>query len=141
LFGRSARATGLANERPAKLQASQWRHLLNSSHIQTKLESGTWMATLTAGNRTLDEILDELYLTILSRFPTAVEKESIMEYLFLNVADTTPPASSAANRPVSPSANRPVRGTLPQMSAAQRRDNAIDIAWALINSTEFLFRH
>jgi hypothetical protein len=141
LFGRSARATGLINERPTKLQASQWRHLLNSSHIQTKLESGTWMTTLTAGNRTLDEILDELYLTILSRFPTAVEKESIMEYLFLNVADTTPPASASANRPVSSPANRPVRGALPQMSAAQRRDNAIDIAWALINSTEFLFRH
>ncbi len=130
LFGRSARATGLANERPTKALAAQWRHLLNSSHIQTKLESGTWMAKLTAGDRTLDEILDELYLTILSRYPTDVEKGYIMEYLLLNVGDTS----------ASPGA-RPVRGKLPQMSAAQRRDNAIDIAWALINSTEFLFRH
>ncbi|NLY02629.1 MAG: DUF1553 domain-containing protein [Rhodopirellula sp.] len=130
LFGRSARATGLANERPTKALAAQWRHLLNSSHIQTKLESGTWMAKLTAGDRTLDEILDELYLTILSRYPTDVEKASIMEYLFLNVAD----------KPGSPG-GQPVRGRLPKMSEAQRRDNAIDIAWALINSTEFQFRH
>lgn len=130
MFGRSARATGLVNERPTKLLPPQWRQLLNSSQIQTKLESGTWMTKLVAGDRTLDEILDELYLTVLSRYPTAVEKESIMEYLLLNVADTTPSAGS-----------RPVRGSLPKMSAAQRRDNAIDIAWALINSTEFLFRH
>ena len=77
LFGRSARATGLVNERPTKPLAAQWLHMLNSSHIQTKLESGTWMKKLTAGNRTLDEIINELYLTILSRFPTAEEKESI----------------------------------------------------------------
>lgn len=178
LFGRSARATGLFNERPTKPLAAQWRHLLNSSHIQTKLESGTWMTTLTAGNRTLDEILDELYLTILSRFPTQTEKYSIMEYLFLNVAEQppNPPSqpdsatettkgtksskdakpskdakSSRGNKPspkvqptpvVQPARPpQPSRGGLPQMSAKQRRDNAIDIAWALINSTEFLFRH
>lgn len=130
LFGRSARATGLVNERPTKPLAAQWRHLLNSSHIQTKLESGTWMAKLTAGNRTLDEILDELYLTILSRYPTNVEKAYIMEYLLLNFADKS----------ASPG-GQPFRGKLPEMSPAQRRDNAIDIAWALINSTEFQFRH
>jgi hypothetical protein len=132
LFGRSARATGLFDERPTKPLAAQWRHLLNSSHVQTKLESGTWMPTLTAGNRTLDEILDELYLTILSRFPTQTEKASIMEYLFLNFATEKTPA---------PGARQPMRGGLPPMSAKQRRDNAIDIAWALINSTEFLYRH
>lgn len=154
LFGRSARATGYFDERPTKPLAAQWRHLLNSSHIQTKLESGTWMATLTAGNRTLDEILDELYLTILSRYPTPMEKASIMEYLFLNFAEKTdktdaPPAPGGrpgpaprGGRPASPSAGgRPMPGGLPQMSAAQRRDNAIDIAWALLNSTEFLFKH
>ncbi len=130
LFGRSARATGQFDERPTKPLAAQWRHLLNSSHIQTKLESGSWMPTLTAGNRTLDEILDELYLTILSRFPTQTEKASIMEYLFLNFGEKAPAPNS-----------RPNRGGMPQMSAAQRRDNAIDIARALIKSTEFLFRH
>ena len=40
LFGRSARATGMADERINKLDASQWLHILNSSHIQQKLERG-----------------------------------------------------------------------------------------------------
>jgi hypothetical protein len=132
LFGRSARATGMTNERPTKPLPAQWRHLLNSSHIQNKLESGTWMKTLTAGKQTLDEIIDELYLTILSRFPTQVEKASIYEYLFLNVGDKNPPAGG-----------KPARGPggLPQLTAEQKRDNSIDIAWALINSIEFMFRH
>jgi hypothetical protein len=132
LFGRSARATGMTNERATKPLPAQWRHLLNSSHIQNKLESGTWMKTLSAGKQTLDEIIDELYLTILSRFPTQVEKAAIYEYLFLNVGDKTPPAGG-----------KPARGPrgLPQLTAEQRRDNSIDIAWALINSIEFMFRH
>lgn len=133
LFGRSARATGMTNERPTKPLAAQWRHLLNSSHIQTKLESGTWMKTLSAGKQTLDEIIDELYLTILSRFPTPVEKATIYEYLFLNVGEK---GAAASGKPV---ARGP--GGLPQLTAEQRRDNSLDIAWALLNSIEFMFRH
>jgi hypothetical protein len=38
LFGRSARATGMANERDNKPMAAQSLHMLNSSHIQQKLE-------------------------------------------------------------------------------------------------------
>ena len=40
LFGRSARATGLENERDNKPVPAQWLHMLNSSHIQRKLEQG-----------------------------------------------------------------------------------------------------
>ena len=40
LFGRSARATGMENERNNKPVPAQWLHLLNSSHIQRKLEQG-----------------------------------------------------------------------------------------------------
>ena len=40
LFGRSARATGMENERNNKPVPAQWLHMLNSSHIQRKLEQG-----------------------------------------------------------------------------------------------------
>ncbi len=40
LFGRSARATGMENERINKPAPAQWLHMLNSSHIQRKLEQG-----------------------------------------------------------------------------------------------------
>jgi hypothetical protein len=117
------------------------------------------MKTLTAsGDRSLEEIIEELYLTILSRYPTSEEKTSIMEYLFFTVgsnapatAGKSPPAaggkSPGGGRPVAggksaaATGGRPTTPTLPRLSAQQRRDNSIDIAWALINSIEFLYRH
>lgn len=132
LFGRSARATGLTTERPTRPLPLQWLHTLNSSHIQNKLETGTWMKTLTgSGDRSLDEIIDELYLTILSRHPTPEEMKSIMEYLFLTVGGKTAvPTAGKSGRPAGP-----------KLNARQKRDNSIDIAWALINSIEFTYRH
>jgi len=41
LFGRSARATGMENERVNELAPPQWLHMLNSGHIQAKLEERT----------------------------------------------------------------------------------------------------
>jgi len=140
LFGRSARATGFFDERPTKPLPLQWLHMLNSSHIQNKLEQGTWMKTLIGdGNKPLDEILNELYLTILSRFPTQDEVASIYEYLpRVAPPDQPSPGAAPAGKPAPKPAAKPGR---PQQTAAQRRENAIDVAWALINSIEFMYRH
>ena len=114
LFGRSARATGMANERNNRPVPAQWLHLLNSSHIQRKLERGPKLAALIDSGRKQSEIIEELYLTILSRFPTPEEVKIAATY----------GAPSAANK------ERP-----------KRREDWVDISWALINSTEFLYRH
>jgi hypothetical protein len=141
LFGRSARATGLVNERSTKPVPGQWLHMLNSSHIQNKLESGTWIKTLTgSGNRSLQDIINELYLTILSRYPTPEEMTSIEEYLFLTVR-TNDQAAGGRYAKAPAASGKFGKPTLPQLSETQKRDNSIDIAWALINSTEFLYRH
>ncbi len=108
LFGRSARATGMASERNNKPVPAQWLYMLNSSHIQRKLEQGPRLRAILVSKRKLGGKVQELYLTILSRFPTQQEQKTVAEYL------------------------RPVDG---------KRNPAIDIAWALINSTEFLYRH
>ncbi len=108
LFGRSARATGTANERINKIDSAQWLHLLNSSHIQNKLEQGPAMRALIASGRPPAEIVKTLYLTILSREPTAEELRVVAEYV---------------------------------QATSNRRNAAIDIAWSLINSPEFLYRH
>ncbi len=113
LFGRSARATGMVNERNNRPVAAQWLHLLNSSHIQRKLERGPKLAALIDSGRKQSEIIEELYLTILSRFPTPNEVKIAEAY-----------GASATNK------ERP-----------KRREDWVDLAWALINSTEFLYRH
>ncbi len=109
LFGRPARATGMESERVNRPIPSQRMHLLNSSHIQRKLEEGPAMKALLDPKRKQAEIIEDLYLTILSRFPTPDEVAKVDAYIKSGV----------------------VKG----------REAGIDLAWALINSDEFLYRH
>lgn len=113
LFGRSARATGMENERINKMVPAQWLHLLNSSHIQRKLEQGPRLKALFDSGRKPAQLVDELYLTVFSRFPTAAEVKILEEY--------GRPGKSGAR--------------------VKTREDWVDITWALINSTEFLYRH
>lgn len=106
-FGRPARDTGLEAERVSRLTAPQRLHLLNSTHIQRKLEQGPALQRLFRANRPPREILQDLYLTILSRPPTSAEREAALAHL----------------------------------GAGNPRAATLDLAWALINSTEFLHRH
>jgi hypothetical protein len=115
LFGRSARATGFESERNNRPVAAQWLHLLNSSHIQRKLERGPALQAVIDSGKSRTEIITELYLTILSRFPT-------QEELAIAKAYGSAPADAKQPRP-------------------KRREEWVDIAWALINSSEFLYRH
>ncbi|MGQ9589273.1 MAG: DUF1553 domain-containing protein [Planctomycetota bacterium] len=109
LFGRSPRDTGYELERTNRLTAAQRLHLLNSSHIQRKLEGGAKLRALLSSGWGDRRIVEELYLLILSRFPTREELQAVAEY-----------ARSGGNR---------------------RREVYVDLAWALFNSAEFLYRH
>jgi hypothetical protein len=118
LFGRSARATGMEDERINQMLPAQWLHLLNSSHIQRKLDQGPKLKAVLDSGRKPPEIVAELYLTILSRFPTAEEVKLAEAY-------GEPAAAGKSGKP----------------GAAKKREDWVDIAWALINSPEFLYRH
>ena len=67
------------------------------------------MQQLLQGGGKLRDVIDGLYLSILSRFPTEAERRIAEQY-------------AGAERHVC-------------------RDAVIDLAWALINSAEFLYRH
>jgi hypothetical protein len=80
MFGRSPRDTGLESERNNRSTATQQLHLLNSSHIRRKIEQSATLRELLQSKRKPREIIDELYLTVLSRFPTDDELKIIRDY-------------------------------------------------------------
>ncbi len=107
-FGRPPRDTGLESERSHTPTAAERLHLLNSSHVQKKVEQSTTLQ-MAISRGDLRQAVTLLYVTILSRTPTDAELKIAAEYA--------------------------------QGSAANRRQAGLDLAWALINTTEFLYRH
>jgi hypothetical protein len=80
LFGRPPRDTGLESERSNRPTAAQRLHLLNSSHIQRKIEQSPKLQRLFQSKRMPREVVTELYLTMLSRFPTQEELKILAGY-------------------------------------------------------------
>jgi hypothetical protein len=109
MFGRPPRDTGLEAERSNRPSPAQRLHILNSSHIQRKIRQGPKLQRLLQASGGSQEIAEELYLTILSRFPTQEELKTFAEYA--------------------------------QSGIAPGREALLDLAWALMNSVEFLYRH
>ncbi|WP_414662980.1 DUF1553 domain-containing protein [Horticoccus sp. 23ND18S-11] len=130
LFGRSARATGQACERDHKPIPAQWLHLLNSSHIQRKLEQGPKLKALFDSGRSPPRLIEELYLTILSRLPTPAEMKIAEAYGQIQ------PVRQVAAKPGGPAPAAAVKTVV-----VKRREDWVDLAWSLINSTEFLYHH
>jgi hypothetical protein len=82
LFGRPARDTGLASERDNDATNAQRLHMLNSSHVQRKIERSQRLRQVirsARGNR--PRLIRTLYVMILSREPTREEIETAEGYL------------------------------------------------------------
>ena len=110
LFGRPPRDTGLEAERNNRITDAQRLHLLNSTHVLRKIEQGPAIQELIRTNsRNPQEMVRQLYLTVLSRYPTAEEWQAVAQHS--------------------------------RTATAKGRAAIVDLAWALINSTEFLYRH
>jgi hypothetical protein len=110
MFGRPARDTGLESERNNQPSDSQRLYLLNSNDIKNKIERSPILrqqAEAAKGNRT--ELIKNIYVTILSRYPTPSELEIADKYF--------------------------------QSEGMARKAAIEDLAWALINTKEFLYRH
>lgn len=109
MFGRPGRDTGLETERNNGITATQRLHLLNSTHIQRKIEQGPKIQALIRSRGGPRQVVDTLYLTILSRPPTDEERSIVQSHA--------------------------------KSGGADARAATQDLAWALINSAEFLYRH
>jgi hypothetical protein len=80
-FGRSPRDRGLESERNNRPTADQRLHLLNSSHIQQKIQQSTTLRALVPPGGKPREAIESLYLTMLSRFPTDEEAKTAQAYV------------------------------------------------------------
>ena len=108
-FGRSPRDTGLLSERNSRPTAAQRLYLLNGGEIQRKIQQGPGLQALLSAKGDWRSLVASLYLTILSRYPTADEVK--------------------------------IAGDYAQAAGVNRRLAGQDLAWALINSAEFRYRH
>jgi hypothetical protein len=77
LFGRPPRDSGLLTERGTRISTAQRLHLLNSRHILSKITSSRELAQILDQKNNRRQILNSLYLTILSRYPTDQELKAI----------------------------------------------------------------
>jgi hypothetical protein len=73
IFGRPPRDTGLESERNNRMTAAQALHLLNSSHIRQKIQTGPKIQEQLTSGVDSQQLAESLYLTILSRLPTSGE--------------------------------------------------------------------
>jgi Protein of unknown function (DUF1553) len=69
-FGRPARDTGLESERNNRITDSQRLHMLNSSHVLRKIQQGPKLQAMMREIKPPQELIRQIYLTILSRPPT-----------------------------------------------------------------------
>ncbi|MDH3345883.1 MAG: hypothetical protein OEL75_01725, partial [Kiritimatiellaceae bacterium] len=69
------------SERNNNVSVFQSMHMLNSSHFQNKIMRSPLLKKLLRMVKSPTERIDELYLHILSRYPTEEEKDLILNYL------------------------------------------------------------
>jgi hypothetical protein len=115
VFGRPEANSACECERQSEANLAQGLHLINSPEIHTKLSADSGRAAQLAGatDRNHQDRIRELYLSALSREPSADEVATIQKYL------TEKQGENAENL----------------------RPAYEDIVWSIVNTKEFLFNH
>jgi hypothetical protein len=78
IFGRPVRASVCECERSNEPSIAQALHLMNSEEITSKIHSPAGTARRLARSMSAAEIIDELYLSTLTRFPTEAERATML---------------------------------------------------------------
>lgn len=121
VFGRPEATSVCECERVQSGALSQSLHLMNASDIKAKLnDGGGRINRLLTADATPEAIVQQLYRVAYSRPPRPEERDIALAYL---------------NEERFDSAGKPVA------KSQAMKDNAQDLAWALMNTKEFLFNH
>jgi hypothetical protein len=127
LFGRPSRDTGMESERNNRMSDAQGLFILNSSQVMRRIQQGPKIQALMR-NRNPRNMVTQIYLTMLSRYPTDGELQMISSF------------SQTGSARIQPAAG-PGRGQSAQLSFGRGQNPMTDLIWVLLNSTEFLYRH
>jgi hypothetical protein len=120
VFGRPPRTMACDCERAMDPALPQKLFLMADTNLVLKIKSpGNRLAAVLAAKKNNDEVLDELFLSTLSRLPSAEERTG-----FHNHAKS-----------------RKLPGGVTPESAQGRREIFADTLWALLNTTEFITNH
>jgi hypothetical protein len=140
VFGRPLRTSACDCQRASEPALPQTLYRMTDPVLLGKLQKGR-LQELLASTKTDDEILEELFLATLTRFPTEAEKRHFAAYLEKRMDDvhtTVAPAVKVKDEPAAPA-----KGAKKNSSPAyQDRQAAFaDALWALINTREFILNH
>ena len=119
-FGRPDRLNTCSCERSSEPSMTQALHLANGETVNEKLraENGI-VAKILASKASDDQVIDDLFVSALSRGPTDAERERLVKILADSVAGLTEP----------------------KQQAEARRQAIEDLYWATLTGNEFLFNH
>lgn len=82
MFGRPPRDTGLESERNNQPTDGQRLHMLNSTHIQQNIQRSWRLRQILESNKGKPQrAVQQLYLLILSRYPTPEEMIAVKQYM------------------------------------------------------------
>lgn len=81
LFGRPPRDTAYESDRDLELYLRQTLHLLNSTDVQSKISASPYLVRLAKELPDDARIIDEIYLTTISRLPTDEERNKVTAYM------------------------------------------------------------
>jgi Protein of unknown function (DUF1553). len=87
MFGRPSRDVSYEKDRNNQLTSKQVLHWLNSSQVVDKLNRSPNLKELSDKFSDKKKLIDEVYLRILSRFPSIQEKEKAKTYLEMKNTD------------------------------------------------------
>jgi DNA primase len=80
MFGRPERATGLERERAADVGAFHVQFLVNSNELEWSLGESPRIQRFFTAKKSDAEIVEEVFLAALSRFPKEAEKQKILQH-------------------------------------------------------------
>jgi hypothetical protein len=154
VFGRPERLITCECERSNEPSMSQVLHLTNGDTLNSKIEaSSNRIAHLLAADDR--EVVEDLYLAALSRFPTPAERQKLSAALSqVEDSDRQPALSelrqkiaaaqavkdAAARRKMLEAVEARIR-EIPTETVRLRRKAIEDLYWSVLSSNEFLFNH